>query len=132
MITNLIQKKNDLTAKMRRFFTPGEVYTKFKLFLTSFLFYTCFPMTSMAGIDEMFGELTGYIFKIFFYIGALLLAWSIGQLIMAFKNEDADSKSRAGMVLVVSCLLLGIGTIYDTVLAALGSGNISVNHNVDI
>lgn len=132
MISSLIQKKNDFVAKLRRFATPGELYTWFRVTLASTLFYTCFPMTAMAGADEMFGELIGFIFKIFFYIGALLLAWSIGQLIMAFKNEDADSKSRAGMVLVVSVILLVIGNVYDAAIAALGTGNITVNHNVSL
>ena len=79
-----------------------------------------------AGIDDMFGTLISYVFKIFFYIGAVLLAWSIGQLIMAFKNEDADSKSRAVMVIVVSCLLMSAGGIYSAAVTALGKGNITI------
>ena len=58
-------------------------------------------------------DLVEIVFDIFFYIGVLLLAWSIGMLVLAFKNEDADSKSRAMMLLVVSCVLMGIRTLFN-------------------
>lgn len=46
--------------------------------------------------------------KVFKYVGIILAVYSIGQLVMAFKNEDADSKSRATTMLVVACVLIGI------------------------
>ena len=61
------------------------------------------------------GNLLGYVFAIFKYIGWLLLAWGIGQLVLAFKNEDADSKSRAMMLIVVAIILTVIGTIFTGV-----------------
>lgn len=60
-------------------------------------------------------NLLGYVFAIFKYIGWLLLAWGIGQLVLAFKNEDADSKSRAMMLIVVAIMLTVIGTIFKGV-----------------
>ena len=45
--------------------------------------------------------------------GWLLLAWGIGQLVLAFKNEDADSKSRAMMLIVVAIILTVVGTIFN-------------------
>ena len=57
--------------------------------------------------------LVGYIWTIFRWIGVLLLAWAIGMLVLAFKNEDADSKSRSMMLLVVSILLMSVGTIFN-------------------
>lgn len=48
------------------------------------------------------------IFTIFRYIGILLLAWSVGQLFLAYKNEDAESKSRAMMTLVSAVMLVTI------------------------
>lgn len=57
-----------------------------------------------------------YVFAIFKYIGWLLLAWGIGQLVLAFKNEDADSKSRAMMLIVVAIILTVIGTIFKGVM----------------
>lgn len=66
--------------------------------------------------DKLFSNVLGVIYKIFKYIGILLLAWSIGMLVLAFKNEDADSKSRAMMMAVVSIVLIGVPTIIDNVL----------------
>ena len=56
-------------------------------------------------------NLLGYIFGIFRYIGIMLLAWGIGQLVLAFKNEDGDSKSRAIMLILASIVLMSVGTI---------------------
>lgn len=127
MFANLKQKGTEFSNKAHRFFLPTEVTTIAKnLFSGGMLLYALPMMTMAAGIDDMFGTLISYVFKIFFYIGAVLLAWSIGQLIMAFKNEDADSKSRAVMVIVVSCLLMSAGGIYSAAVTALGKGNISI------
>ena len=49
--------------------------------------------------------------KVFKYVGVVLGVYSVGQLVMAFKNEDADSKSRATTMLVVAGILVGIETL---------------------
>ena len=70
--------------------------------------------TKTTGTAEgLVQNLLGYVFAIFKYIGWLLLAWGVGQLVLAFKNEDADSKSRAMMLLVVAIILTSIGTIFN-------------------
>lgn len=66
--------------------------------------------TQKAG--DIVGNLLGYVFGIFFYIGIMLLAWGIGQLVLAFKNEDGDSKSRAIMLILASIVLMGISQIF--------------------
>ena len=58
-------------------------------------------------------------------IGIILLAWSVVMLILAFKNEDADSKSRAIMLLVVSIALIGIGGLIKPILNAAVPGIIT-------
>ena len=73
------------------------------------------PMTVSANGGALMGKLLEVIVMIFRYIGILLLAWSIGMLVLAFKNEDADSKSRAMMLLVVSIILIGIEGILNLV-----------------
>lgn len=119
MLTNLIERKNAFVDKARRFFTPSDV-TKISqsvvmagtAIMTSPLFVMANPEVDING---MFTTLIGTVCQIFFYIGAILLVWSIGQLVLAFKNEDADSKSRAIMVLVCSLLLMSVKTIYNQV-----------------
>ena len=64
--------------------------------------------------SDMVTKLISLVCKIFLYIGILLAVWAIGMLILAFKNEDADSKSRAMMLLVVACMLIGIDVIVES------------------
>ena len=71
--------------------------------------------------------LLGYVFGIFFWIGVVLLAWGIGQLVLAFKNEDGDSKSRAIMLIVASIVLMGIAPIFSGVMGTEIGGDISAN-----
>ena len=81
---------------------------------------TIIPMASTMNVfatttgteDALIKNVLNVIFNIFRYIGILLLAWSIGMLVLAFKNEDADSKSRAIMMIVVSVVLIGIKTVF--------------------
>jgi hypothetical protein len=82
---------------------------------------TTMPMSVFATTNLM-NKILDIIYKIFGYIGVLLLAWSIGMLVLAFKNEDADSKSRAMMLLVVSVVLIGVKTIIAPVITAAMAG----------
>lgn len=82
--------------------------------------------SAATSAKELVTTMLGYVFAIFKYIGWLLLAWGIGQLVLAFKNEDADSKSRAMMLIVVAIILTVIGTIFNGVM------NMSVKTDVDI
>lgn len=74
---------------------------------------TSFAFASGTTAKSLVQGMLGYVFTIFKYIGWLLLAWGIGQLVLAFKNEDADSKSRAMMLIVVAIILTVIGTIFN-------------------
>lgn len=56
-------------------------------------------------------QMIDIICKVFRYVGVVLAVYSIGQLVMAFKNEDADSKSRATTMLVVAGVLIGIDAL---------------------
>lgn len=64
----------------------------------------------------------GYVVDMFLCVGALLGVWAIAQLALAFKNEDADSKSRAMMMLVVAIILMSIKGLADIILKASGTG----------
>ena len=49
------------------------------------------------------------------WIGAFLLLWGLVQFGLALRNEDSDSKSRSIMVIVAAIVLMGIKTIFNTV-----------------
>lgn len=61
--------------------------------------------------DKAMSTIISFVFKIFGYIGAVLGVWGIGSLILSFKNEDADGKSRAIMLLGAAILLLSLKAI---------------------
>lgn len=71
-------------------------------------------------VKDITGRILGVMTSIFRYIGIILLAWSIGMLILALKNEDADSKSRAIMLMVVSVALIAFKSVLDLILKSFG------------
>ena len=93
--------------------------TKMKEFLSSNRFVLAGQKALIgAGLPtieagNMMTNLIAIVCDIFRMIGAVLLVWAIGQLVMAFRNEDADSKSRAMMVLVCAILLISVKTVYQ-------------------
>lgn len=58
--------------------------------------------------DNMMTNIIGQLLNIVRYVGILLLVWGVIQLVMAFKNEDGDSKSRAAMMVGISIVLIGM------------------------
>lgn len=63
----------------------------------------------------------GYVVDMFICVGILLGVWSIAQLALSFKNEDADSKSRAMMMLVVAIILMAIKPLAQMIISASGA-----------
>ena len=80
---------------------------------------TAFATGDKTG-DDVVNAILDVILKMAFYIGIILLAWSVVMLVLALKNEDADSKSRAIMLIVVSVALIGVGATLKPVLGAAG------------
>lgn len=75
---------------------------------------------SAASAKTIIEEFLGYVLDMFICVGALLGVWAIAQLALAFKNEDADSKSKAMMMLIVAAILIGISPLANTVLSSTG------------
>lgn len=78
-------------------------------FTLNFAYATDYKST----IKDLVDKLVGIIGTIFIAIGVILAAYSVGQLVLAFKNEDADSKSRATTMLVVSVVLIAAPSIIN-------------------
>lgn len=66
-----------------------------------------------ASSSTIVKKLGTQVFDIFKYIGYILAIWGTGMLVMSFKNEDADSKSRAIMLLVSAIILYSLKSIFD-------------------
>ena len=65
-------------------------------------------------IRDLIEKMVSIIGTIFQAVGAVLTVYSVGQLILAFKNEDADSKSRASTMMVVGVVLIALPGVIET------------------
>lgn len=65
-------------------------------------------------IKSVLENMIGIIGTIFIAVGVILTVYAVGTLVLAFKNEDADSKSRASTMLVVGVCLMSIPKIVET------------------
>ena len=57
-------------------------------------------------IQDVLSDFVGIIAIIFQTIGVIIAIYSAGQLILAFRNDDANSKSSAGTQLAVGLALI--------------------------
>lgn len=78
------------------------------------------PVFATGGLQEgkmkdIVQNMLNIIYMMAKYIGILLATWGCVQLILAFKNEDADSKSRAMMLLVCSVALISAESIISSI-----------------
>lgn len=66
--------------------------------------------TAFAAVDDkqLINSILDVMYQMALYIGIILLAWGVIMLVLALKNEDADSKSRAIMLIAVSIALISI------------------------
>lgn len=92
------------------------------LFLNSFLFSILFDLNAFAG-DAAAEELkkilindskTGLL-DITVFIGSVIMALGLGQMFLAFKDDNADAKSRATTVLLAGVFLILIKEILQKV-----------------
>ena len=70
--------------------------------------------------DSIITSVVSVITTIAVYVGVVLLFWGIFQLILSFKNDDAEAKSRATTLLVTTICLIGIKVIAGPVMTAIG------------
>lgn len=79
-----------------------------------------FALAAAPTADGLIGAILNVIFTIAGYIGVLLLVWGIVILVLAIRNEDADSKSRAVLFIVVAIVLICLGSVFKPVMDLLG------------
>lgn len=64
-------------------------------------------------IREIMEKMVDIVGTIFQAVGVILSIYAVGQLVLAFKNEDANAKSSASTLLVVGIVLIAIPGIID-------------------
>lgn len=99
------------------------MFNKIKKYIPIALPYLLFALAIIAGtvapaqadaLTEVTEKLLNYIGRIFKAVGVFICAYSVGQLILAMKNEDADSKSRAATQLAVGAALFIVPTLINS------------------
>jgi uncharacterized membrane protein len=65
----------------------------------------------VSSIKDTLQTMISVVCTIFQAVGVILTVYSVGQLVLAFKNEDADSKSRASTMLVVGIVLIAMPSL---------------------
>ena len=76
----------------------------------------CNPVWASSGsgtISSILQDMIDIIGMVFTAVGIILAIYSVGTLILAFKNDDPDSKQRASTMLVVAVVLIGFPAIID-------------------
>ena len=64
-------------------------------------------------IRDIMEDMVDIVGTIFQAVGVILSIYAVGQLVLAFKNEDANAKSSASTLLVVGIVLIAIPGIID-------------------
>ena len=82
------------------------------------LMSTCVPCmadvtTATLGDTDIVTNMIGIILLVFRIIGIVMVVYSIGALILAFKNEDPDSKTKNTSMMVVSIILIFLETFVN-------------------
>ncbi len=67
--------------------------------------------SSLTNLLETIIDYLGLIFRV---VGILLLAYAVGQMILAFKDDNPDAKTKASTLIVVAFILISIKSILDS------------------
>lgn len=111
----------------KKLVAPFMNMNKKERYFTFAMFFVITVMVMLAVINPAFAA-TNYVTRIrtimnnmvtivgviFQAVGAILSIYAVGQLILAFKNEDANSKSSASTLLVVGIVLIAVPGIITT------------------
>lgn len=113
MVTTLKTSIKSTGSKLRKLFYTASLAVVSVNMTVYAKTDTGIPSEVTETADDLVKKFVDIIFYIFRTVGILLLAWAIAQLVIAFKNEDADSKQRATIFLVISILLIVLKSIFD-------------------
>ena len=90
----------------------SKYFTKKNMIMLSFVAYL-FPVMTMCvpTTDQVMTGVINIIFEVAKYVGIVLAVSGIFQLILAYKDDNADGQSRAVRLVVVALVLLGLKTL---------------------
>ena len=106
-------KKDEVSREQMRGFIIAMVIIT--MMMMAYILNVSFADSDYAStIRDLIEKMVSIIGTIFQAVGAVLTVYSVGQLILAFKNEDADSKSRASTMMVVGVVLIALPGVIET------------------
>ena len=106
-------KKDEVSREQMRGFIIAMVIIT--MMMVACILNVSFADSNYAStIRDLIEKMVSIIGTIFQAVGAVLTVYSVGQLILAFKNEDADSKSRASTMMVVGVVLIALPGVIET------------------
>lgn len=94
------------------FVKTKKAITSLFTFMAAFMMNYSIVFAVPYNMDRLSQKFIYTMVTIFFYIGIILLPFSVGSLVLSIKNEDAESKSRAIMLIAVSIVLLTMNFIW--------------------
>lgn len=114
-----VVQKTENTSKFKRIYhkvakTCIATVTAFKLgFLESQMACNAaglktpkIEVNTNANAADIMGKVVGLIFSIFQLVGLLLSVWGLSQIIMGFKDDNPDSKTKGVTFMLVGVLLM--------------------------
>lgn len=90
--------------------------------LTLVLCMTAVTFAADIQPEKVIGDLLNVIFQIVQYAGVILLVWGVVIMVLAIRNEDADSKTRAIMFILSAIVLMCLKPLFRTLFNNLGVG----------
>lgn len=89
-----------------KYFTKRNVMMASAILLLFPVMTMCVPST-----EQVMNGVINIIFEVAKYVGIVLAVSGIFQLILAYKDDNADGQSRAVRLVVVALVLLGLKTL---------------------
>lgn len=71
-------------------------------------------------IEKIMGSVLGIIFTIAMWVGVVMAVFGLFSLVLSFKNDDADAKSRATQTFIVGASLIGLKMLAGVLLTNIG------------
>ena len=99
-----------ISSKGKSLYLSAMMMLMCSSFVTTFCNNGSYNVNQGATVEGVLGGVIGIVMKIAFWVGAVLGVSGVFQLILAYKDDNADGQSRAVRLVVVALLLIGLPT----------------------
>lgn len=108
------EQKIARAGQMERYYAFGIFVAVITVLTIGLILFPSFAAADyVSDITDILGSMIDIVGTIFQAVGVILAVYAVGQLILAFKNEDANAKSSASTLIVVGIVLIALPAIID-------------------